>query len=418
LAVVGVVAILALTLTPQSASEVPSARLCVICGERGTTDAILNLLLFAPFGTGLALAGAPIRRAAVCAFFVSAFIELAQLTLVPGRDANTGDLLMNTIGAALGAVVPRHWRLWVMPRARDAAWLGFGGAAVWLITLALTAVALMPAPSGDRPFVQIKPDIPTELRRFPGEITGAFLDGMPLLDGPLPDTAARVRSALLRGDARFEGSVRPVLPEPSWSAILLRIVDRKQRTELQLTQTSDALLFEPRLRAADMRLDPIVARLDRVFPSAGERNCDTTHAVRIFGQVTSGYLVAGASGAGCRRELRIPLRPTYGWALVVPFEYAMGAEVALFTAAWIAMFTFVWSYWIGAWTESLVRGNAVGAALLVVGLGVVPALFGSPRSGVSEWIAATVGLEAGLTLWRTASRSATGRRLSTPASNR
>jgi hypothetical protein len=379
----------------------------VICGERGTTDAILNVLLFAPFGAGLAFAGAPIRRAAAIALLISAVIELAQLTLVSGRDANTGDLLTNTIGAASGAVAARRWRTWVMPRRPAAACLGFGGAAVWLMTLAVTAMALRPAPSGDRPFVQIKPDIPTEAQRYPGEIGGASLDGLPLPGGPVPDTA-RVRAALLRGDARFEGLVRPVLPEPSWPAILLRIVDRRQRTELQLTQRGDALLFEPRLRAAALRLDPIVARVDQVFPSARVRNCDTTHVLRIVGQVINGYLIAGASGAKCRRELRIPLRATYGWALLVPFEYALGTEAPLFTAVWLALFTFVWSYWIGAWTESLMRGTAVGAALVAVGLGVVPALFGSPRTGVSEWIAAIVGLEAGLTLWRAASRGPIG----------
>jgi hypothetical protein len=279
-----------------------------------------------------------------------------------------------------------------------------GGAALWLMTLALTSIALKPAPSGDRPFVQIKPDIPTSAQRFPGDIQGAFLDGAALSGGPLPDTAARARSALLRGTARFEGLVRPVLPAPSWPAILLRIVDRRQRTELQLTQRGDALLFEPRLRAADLRLDPIVARVDHVFPTADERNCDTTNAVRLFGQVTDGNLVAGATGATCRHELRIPLRATHGWALLIPFEHYLGPETQLLTAVWIALFVFVWSYWIGAWTRSFVRGNAVGAVLLVLGLGVVPALLGSPRSGISDWIAGFIGLDAGLALWRGVSR--------------
>jgi VanZ family protein len=74
-------------------------------------DAILNILIYAPLGFA---AAATFRRkqsrlaaavsAAVFGFLFSVSMELLQV-YVPGRDASLADVLTNTIGSAIGAVL-------------------------------------------------------------------------------------------------------------------------------------------------------------------------------------------------------------------------------------------------------------------------------------------------------------------------
>src|SRR2546423_15044685 len=104
LATVAVAAILVLTLAPDSDRPL-GEHFCLICGTFGGVDAVLNVLLFMPLGLGLAVAGTSPRRAIVSMAVLSALIELAQLLVVPGRDATIGDLLTNSIGGALGFVL-------------------------------------------------------------------------------------------------------------------------------------------------------------------------------------------------------------------------------------------------------------------------------------------------------------------------
>jgi glycopeptide antibiotics resistance protein len=69
-----------------------------------------NTLVFVPFG--LALAGVlhrdrtaqTIRRAALGGFLLSLTIELAQL-IIPSRATDVDDLIFNTLGATIGALL-------------------------------------------------------------------------------------------------------------------------------------------------------------------------------------------------------------------------------------------------------------------------------------------------------------------------
>src|SRR5712691_3681451 len=96
------------TLTPHAGSRPPFDPLCVVCGEFGGVDVVLNVILFLPLGLGLALAGARPLRAVGGMFAASLSIELLQLFVIPGRDSTIGDVAMNSVGGALGFTIGAH----------------------------------------------------------------------------------------------------------------------------------------------------------------------------------------------------------------------------------------------------------------------------------------------------------------------
>ena len=94
------------------------ALVCLISGECASRrvwwflliDVLGNVLVFVPLGIGLAgilYSDNPrqtIRRAALFGFLVSLTIELTQLT-IPSRATDVDDLIFNTLGTLLGAVI-------------------------------------------------------------------------------------------------------------------------------------------------------------------------------------------------------------------------------------------------------------------------------------------------------------------------
>ncbi len=104
---------------PEEAARAAATPLdCILCGDLGSVDFLLNILLFVPLGVGLGLAGFSWRRAVVLAGLLSAGIELLQMKFIPGRDASLGDILSNTLGGGLGALLAARWQDLVFPSPR------------------------------------------------------------------------------------------------------------------------------------------------------------------------------------------------------------------------------------------------------------------------------------------------------------
>src|SRR5688572_27824066 len=139
---VGAIAVLTLRPGPAYVPSLPPG--CIICGEYGAADAILNVLLFVPLGLGLGLMGMRSGRALLAGMVLSLLIETWQIIL-PGRDASLGDLITNSTGALLGAVLARRGPILVAPSQRQSRWLYAAWAVGVLIMLA--SVALLFSPS-------------------------------------------------------------------------------------------------------------------------------------------------------------------------------------------------------------------------------------------------------------------------------
>ena len=86
------------TLTPRPDQTDMVARTppwCIVCGELGAVDVLLDLALFFPLGAALGLRGHRTRSIAALSLVVSIAVELLQ-AVIPGRDPTVSDVLTNT----------------------------------------------------------------------------------------------------------------------------------------------------------------------------------------------------------------------------------------------------------------------------------------------------------------------------------
>src|SRR5882724_7729315 len=144
----GLIFVAAETLVPHPENAALVARTpiwCLACGDLGLLDVLLNVLLFIPLGAGLRLLGRSWRQVTLLGAALSFAIETAQYFAISGRDASLGDLLTNTAGAALGALLAASWRVWLVPTPRSARLLSLAAALIWLSQVAVTGAAVRPA---------------------------------------------------------------------------------------------------------------------------------------------------------------------------------------------------------------------------------------------------------------------------------
>ncbi len=166
------------TLTPHAGPPPPFDPLCIVCGELGGVDVVLNVILFLPLGLGLALAGVRPLRAIGGMFAASLTIELLQLFVIPGRDATIGDVLMNSIGGALGFAIGAHLKSLVQPRGRAAVTLLLAWSVAWLVVQSVAAYSLAPALTRSRYYGQIARELGEMLSAFPGEVLKPTVDSV------------------------------------------------------------------------------------------------------------------------------------------------------------------------------------------------------------------------------------------------
>ncbi|MEI2720453.1 MAG: VanZ family protein [Gemmatimonadales bacterium] len=98
-----VIALTTLRANPSQLDRVAeTAWTCLVCGDAGTTDVLLNLLLFAPLGVGLRWRGWSGGRAVLAICLLTLAIEGTQAFALAGRDATISDVLANSLGGAIG----------------------------------------------------------------------------------------------------------------------------------------------------------------------------------------------------------------------------------------------------------------------------------------------------------------------------
>jgi len=179
-------AILVATLWPFPGREPEGFISCIACGERATSDVLLNILLFAPLGAALALHVRSIPRCLLVAALLSATIELAQL-YIPGRDSSLGDVLANTLGAALGVTLTRTTVSWLQPSPAATARLSRTAALAAAAVCWATGTLLTPAYPDARYWGQWTPSL-AHLEVYRGRVLDATLSGLPITSGPIRDS--------------------------------------------------------------------------------------------------------------------------------------------------------------------------------------------------------------------------------------
>jgi hypothetical protein len=374
--------ILGATLYP-SGSELPEFVGCIVCGARGWSDAIVNVLLFLPFGAALGALGRTGPRAISYGFALSCAIELSQ-TVIPGRDPSLGDVCFNTLGTAAGQSLAWLAGRWLMPPPRIAARLSLLAAAAALLVFGLTAHLVEPSLPLRDFSAWYTADLP-ELEWYHGRVLRTTLG--PLAFGPnrLPDRDV-MRRLLLAGapleiDAVAGRSVRGLAP-------LFVIEDEDDEEVFLVGPDRGDLVLRYRTRTARWRLDQPDIRLRHAF--ADVTSGDTMHIV--VRRDPSGYCLSLNQVARCGLGYSVGS----GWTLLyyprhLPIWVVTGLEIA-----WVAGIAFPLGLWARRRPETAVAAIVLSAALLLL-----PPLTGLIRTPPYQIAGGGMGvlLGAGLQAW-------------------
>jgi hypothetical protein len=362
-------------------------------------DVFLNVLLFVPLGLGLGLLGLPWPVVVAAGLGASGLVELLQMKVVAGRDASVSDLITNSVGAILGAGLSRHWRTLIRPAAGTAAALAAAWGLGWLCLAAATGAGLHPVPTDATWYGQWAPDL-GHLDRFRGTVLSARAGGTRLPPGRWDDTPAW-RSRLTRPDFSVGATIR-IGPAPRHLAPIVSVFDANRKEVLLLGQWGDDVVYRVRMAPARLRLRNPAVRLPRGLdaPPGSE--------VRLEGGTLGPGYVVVADGPGGRRARELPFSPHWTWALLLPYDYALGPEADAITALWLLAVLVPLGWWSARASR---RGPVAAAFLLVAGVAGVRAFLGFESAPAGEWLGAGGGLALGWLLARVAG-------LNKPASRR
>ncbi len=365
-------AIAGLTLVPlpdQARASALTSWHCLICGDMGMADVLLNIALFVPLGLALGLKGVRPARTLLIGFLLSTAIELLQATLVAGRDPSLSDVLTNTVGTLAGGVVGRAVpQLWLptVARARQLAALG---AVAWLGMVTLSAVGLTDDPANGAVTTIQAPPAPL-LERFNGEIISS-------------GAGATTRTVALTAEVRTNGLTDRLAP-------ILDLSDGGRFPLARLGQLGQKPTFARRLRATRALFrTPTVRVYGGVLPTAPSR-------ALLEGGKTGPMLWSAATIDGSRHSAELVLTPGLGWMLLLPLGYPFDVYSPWTSAVWLALPLLLVGFWAGRGRVHFIAGLAGSLLLLAAGLEGMAALF---HLGPESWLAWAIGLGAMVGGW-------------------
>ncbi len=365
------------TLVPHRGPGTEPALACIICGERGVADALLNVIMFMPLGALLALRGTPLRAAALAAFLLSVLIEGAQL-MIPGRDPSLGDVTFNTLGGLAGFTLARV-TLYQLRETAVARVVPFALAAGVLAIIGTTGFLLQPAFPESVYYAQWTPNL-GHLEWYRGRVRRATLGEIEVRPPRLAHSR-RVRALLLAG-ARLD--VHGVAGPPIRRlAPLFSIFDDRQREIWLVGPDRDDLVLSYRVRAAAWRLDQPDLRLRGAFATV--RAGDTLH-VAAWRDAAGHCLVLNQM-----RACRVGFTAGRGWGSLLYPGSAPAWVKTMLDVGWLAGLLALVGF-AGAARSALIAGGATIAA----GLGMLAPLTGLAATPMLEWVGAGVGLALGV----------------------
>ena len=375
LTIAWVIAVALLTLMPdwqQAARPAQMTWSCLLCGSRGSSDALLNVFLFVPLGLVIDAKRRPVFVAFFAGLTFSIVIESAQL-LSPGRHSSVADLLWNSAGAAAGALLLMQGRLWLAGApSKTFRFAVSGGLAVFFVG---AGWLLSPDYTEDDYWGQWTPDLGS-MPQYDGTVLTAELNGEPLWSRRLE--LDRPHRALFLRDWSLTGRIVIGSPPTAVSPIL-SIYDGHQREILLLGAHRDALVLRPRTLGRRFRFDGPDLRIPGAFATLAAG--DTVAIAATFdGGVTCLRL-------GAVERCGLGVTPGRLWGLLLYLEGPTEGVRQIMDFMWMATLFGLLGLCARTSREALVGGGVafVGVAIAVV---VTPLL--APPS--SELIACLLGL--------------------------
>jgi VanZ like family len=336
-----------------------------------------------PLGAGLALLGWPWRRIVALCALLSLGVETVQYAAHTGRDASLSDLLTNTTGSALGAALARRRAFLLAPDSLLARRLSLVAAAGWLGILAFTAVSMQPWTPVGRLRNYCTAAFPTS-ERFSGTARTMTLNGVVLsCDQDLP-------GGEIRGGAITLETVATA-GEPSLGRRVIHLVRTSATTLLVLAQEGRTAVFQAPTTARALRFFTPAVLLPRAFPARAGGS------VELVAEADSRRLRLSAVHDGGRSSVELALSPSYGWTLLFGIPIGPGAPLRVVAALWLGGLLFPAGYWAGLAARPAATIGGLGA-VVIAGLGLVPALAGFDPVHWSEWVGAGAGVMLGWAL--------------------
>ena len=403
LSIASLIAIAFATLLPQPPGATES-HFCVICGSFGSVDAILNVLLFAPLGIGLALYGLRGRNAVVAMCVLSAAIETTQFLLISGRDSTLGDVITNSVGGAIGFMIARHSAVWLRPLPHTASKLAAAFAALWLTVQAISSFGFLVSLPPSQYYGQIARAL-GHFAVFSGVVLATQVGDASIADTRL-ENSAEVRDELVHG-AEVSTTIVPAAT-PNDVAPIVRVVDSRGSEIVLIAQQNRDLVFGIRTGAAVLRLRQPYFALNRVFRSADSGSLALDDTLALSANYDSHDVSLTAQREHAKYGRRIPVTSSLGWVMLMPIQWAIGGTPteAAISMLWIAFLLSPAAYWASTAAVSLrsparrkVLGFAVLSGLvLYVGLVVLPHMFGIRAAPLRDWVATLTAIGVGVCL--------------------
>ena len=324
-------------------------------------------------------------RATLACALLSLGIELLQLFWIPGRDASLSDLVSNTAGGAAGAAIAPRLETLFSPDPPAARRLLLAGVVAWLALSVLSGWIFRPWAQDEGALTE-RSDSTRLSDAFAGKLGRVRVSGDSFptgwLDTPSSDRIRRLFSSETVV-IQLEAVSQAPIPDAAW---IYRL--RIGAGIASVGQLGRSLVLEVPRRVADLKLSGPTLRLDDAVPpragvpfrvEAGERGR------RLWVESTW-------NDHASRAELL--LAPTMAWALVIPFDYAMGPEAGVVTMLWLGGLMFPLGYWAAFTARPPVALLGVGVAI-VVGLGLMSWTGGTGLVPLRDWLAAAAGAAAG-----------------------
>lgn len=228
--------------------------LCLACGAFGTSDMVVNVLLFVPLGFVLGRAGMRLSIVLGVGLLLSGGIEALQFFL-PGRAPTLRDVLTNALGCGLGGLVAIHLHEWLAP-GRRALVLLWGSVWGFLLAIGLTgALVQIEPPRGS--YFGLWVQRAGHLEHWTGTVTEIYVGGIPVPNGP-SGSSALLRASLV-DSAHFRMIGTAGRATSRLGGIFALMTDAREEALLVGPEGHD-LVVRVRRRSATWRLSPLEFR--------------------------------------------------------------------------------------------------------------------------------------------------------------
>ena len=379
------------TLRPSPEDAEAAARspfICLFpCGDESVRDAVLNIILFIPFGLALRL-WLPARRAWLITLLCTCAIEFTQYHWLLGRDASLRDILTNALGGAIGVALVTHWRPLLLPGPGLSRQLAATAGVLWIGLIGATGWLIRPSLPRSVYWGQWAPEL-GQFDTWGGRLLDARINGVLMPTGRMT-TSEAVRSELLSDSVLVTATI-VAGPAPKHIAPIASVFDSEQREIFVLGQRGRGLVFRIRTGIRALEMGGQVAELADAIGAAG----DTLH---IAGGVVRGQWVISAERGGVRRELRLPFSAGLLWSGLMPIGIYLEPGTVWLSALWLGGLRFPIGYWLRrtGMTARVLLATALGAAVTLGGVALLaglaspewPEVAGTLLGPVVGWLAA------------------------------